>query len=62
VPIKHLIASPRITDAQRTELTECFVGLEQAPKGKERLEQLNVPGFVELEQKPLVEIGKWLGA
>jgi ABC-type phosphate/phosphonate transport system substrate-binding protein len=62
VPIKHLIASPRITDAQRAKLTEYFVGLEQAPKGKERLEQLNVPGFVEFEQKPLVEIGKWLGA
>lgn len=61
VPIKHLIASPNISDAQRAKLTEYFVGLEQAPKGKERLEQLNVPGFVEFEQKPLVEIGKWLG-
>lgn len=62
VPIKHLIASSKITDAQRARLTEYFVGLDQSAKGKERLNELNVPGFVEFEEKPLVEIGKWLGA
>ncbi|AEG91478.1 phosphate/phosphite/phosphonate ABC transporter substrate-binding protein [Ramlibacter tataouinensis] len=61
VPIKHMIASPRISDAQREQLTAYFVGLEQSAEGKKRLENLNVGGFVEFDQNSLTGIGKWLG-
>lgn len=61
VPIKHLIASNKLSEAQRAQLTNYFVGLEQSPEGKKRLESLNVPGFVEFDQNALVGIGKWLG-
>ena len=42
-------------------MTNYFVGLEQTPEGKKRLETLNVPGFVEFDQNALAGIGKWLG-
>lgn len=61
VPIKHLIASSKITDEQRAQLTAYFAGLDQTAEGKKRLESLNVPGFLEFDQKALVGIGKWLG-
>ncbi|WP_411881402.1 phosphate/phosphite/phosphonate ABC transporter substrate-binding protein [Polaromonas sp. YR568] len=61
VPIKHMIASAKVTDAQRAQLTAYFVGLEQSAEGKKRLEALNVTGFVEFDEAALVGIGKWLG-
>lgn len=61
VPIKHMIASGKLSEAQRTLLTNYFVGLEATPEGKKRLEALNVPGFVEFDQRALAGIGKWLG-
>ena len=60
VPIKHLIASNKLTEAQRAQIAAYFLGLEQNPEGKKRLEALNVPGFVEYDQNALVAMGKWL--
>jgi ABC-type phosphate/phosphonate transport system substrate-binding protein len=61
LPIKHLIVSSKITEAQRLQLIAYFVGLEQTPEGKKRLESLNVQGFVESDQAALIALGKWLG-
>lgn len=61
VPIKHLIASGKLTDAQRAQLTGYFTGLEHSADGKKRLESLNVGGFLEYDQNTLAGIGKWLG-
>jgi ABC-type phosphate/phosphonate transport system substrate-binding protein len=61
VPIKHLIASAKVTDAQRAQLSAYFAGLDQSAEGKKRLEALNVQGFVEFDEAALVGIGKWLG-
>ena len=61
VPIKHLIASNKITGEQRAQITAYFIGLEQNPEGKKRLEALNVPVFSEYDQKALVAMGPWLG-
>ncbi len=60
VPIKHLIASHKISAEQRTQLSAYFMGLEQTPEGKKRLEAFNVPGFVEYDQNALIAMGKWL--
>jgi phosphonate transport system substrate-binding protein len=61
VPIKHLIASSKISPAQRAEITRYFVAMDQTPEGKKRLEALNVPGFLESDQAELVALAKWLG-
>jgi phosphonate transport system substrate-binding protein len=61
VPIKQLIASSKLSEAQRAQLTSYFVALDQSPEGKKRLEAFNVQGFIESDQNALVGIGKWLG-
>lgn len=61
VPIKHLIASSKISDSQRAQLAIYFTELEQSADGKKRLESLAVPGFVEFDQKTLVGMSNWLG-
>lgn len=61
VPIKHLIASGKLSETQRAQLTTYFVELEQTAEGRKRLEALNVPGFVEFDQRSLVGVGQWLG-
>ena len=61
IPIKHMIASAKMSEAQRTLLTNYFVGLYQTPEGKKRLEAFNVSGFLEFDQRALTGLGKWLG-
>lgn len=61
VPIKHLIASSKISDVQRAQIATYFVSLDQSAEGKKRLEALNVTGFLVSDQAALVSLGKWLG-
>jgi phosphonate transport system substrate-binding protein len=61
VPIKHLIASTKLPDAQRAQIAAYFQGLEQSAEGKKRLEMLNVAGFQPGDQAVLLGLGKWLG-
>lgn len=61
VPIKQLIASAKLPEAQRAQLAAYFTGLESSPDGKKRLESLNVGGFQEYDQNLLAGLGKWLG-
>ncbi len=61
VPIKHMIASCKLTEAQRAQLTSYFVELDQSADGKKRLEALNVQGFLVSDQAALIGLGKWLG-
>jgi phosphonate transport system substrate-binding protein len=61
VPIKHLIASGKLPEAQRTQVAAYFLGLEQSADGKKRLESLNVTGFQAGDQAALLGLGKWLG-
>lgn len=60
VPIKHMIASSKLTEAQRAQLTSYFTELEQSSEGKKRLDALNVPGFLVSDQAALIGLGKWL--
>ncbi len=61
VPIKQLLASSNVSEADRAQLSTYFLGLEQTPEGKKRLAALNVQGFVEFNQNTLLGLGKWLG-
>lgn len=60
VPIKHMIASSKLSEAQRAQLTSYFVELDQSADGKKRLEALNVQGFLVSDQAALIGLGKWL--
>jgi ABC-type phosphate/phosphonate transport system substrate-binding protein len=61
VPIKQLIAGPRLSPAQLAELRRYFSELDKSDAGKRRLEAFNVAGFEEFDQNLLTGIGKWLG-
>lgn len=62
VPIKHLIASAKVADAQRATLSAYFLGLDPGTTdGKKRLDALAVSGFVEYDQAVLLGMAKWLG-
>jgi phosphonate transport system substrate-binding protein len=61
VPIKHLIASGKLSVEQRAQLSEYFVALDQSEGGKKRLEGMNVSGFLASDQAALLGLGKWLG-
>jgi phosphonate transport system substrate-binding protein len=60
VPIKQVIASSKIPEAQRAQLTAYFLGLDQSADGKKRLEPMNVPGFMAFDEAALLDLGKWL--
>ena len=62
VPIKQLIASPRLPPAQMAELRRWFLDLDKTEAGKHRLVAFGVTGFEEFDQNLLAGIGKWLGA
>lgn len=61
IPIKHLIASGRITAEQRQQLTDYFIALEDMKEGKKRLDGANVQGFLAYDEKTLLALGPWLG-
>ena len=56
-----MIASSKLSEAQRARLTIYFVSLEQSAHGKRRLGALDVPGFVGFDQSAGASIGKRLG-
>ncbi|UUZ71970.1 phosphate/phosphite/phosphonate ABC transporter substrate-binding protein [Polaromonas sp. P1(28)-8] len=60
VPIKHMIASSKLSEAQRAQLTSYFIELDQNSEGKKRLDALNVQGFLVSDQAALIGLGKWL--
>jgi phosphonate transport system substrate-binding protein len=62
VPIKQLLASPRLSAGQVAELRHYFVDLDKTESGRRRLEAFRVAGFEEFDQNLLAGIGKWLGA
>jgi phosphonate transport system substrate-binding protein len=61
IPIKHLIASAKITPEQRRQLTDYFTTLEDIKDGKKRLDAANVQGFMAYDEKTLVALATWLG-
>ena len=61
VPIKQLIASPRLSAAQLADLRRYFSDLDKTDAGRHRLDAFGVTGFEEFDQNLLTGIGKWLG-
>ncbi|MEO8248947.1 MAG: PhnD/SsuA/transferrin family substrate-binding protein [Burkholderiales bacterium] len=61
VPIKHIIASASISDAQVRAVREYFVTLDATDEGKQKLAATKWKGFAAYDQKSLMALGEWLG-
>jgi phosphonate transport system substrate-binding protein len=61
VPIKLLIASPRVSPAELEKLRRLFLNLDQTREGQEALAGIGFRGFERGDEKQLDEIGQWLG-
>jgi phosphonate transport system substrate-binding protein len=61
VPIKHIIASPALTEAQVQQLRDYFVALDTTEAGRKRLEAAKVQGYMAFDTPALLQLGTWLG-
>ena len=61
VPIKHVIASPALSEAQVRLLRDYFVSLDTTEAGRKKLEALKVPGYAPFDVAALMQLGVWLG-
>lgn len=62
VPIKELIASPKLPERDFALIQQYFLGLEASDEGQRRLAKLGYKGYVNYDEKALLEIGHWLGS
>lgn len=61
VPIKHFIASTKLSDSDIEKVRTVLLNLDQTPAGRAILERIGFKGFVEGDEKDLAATGKWLG-
>jgi phosphonate transport system substrate-binding protein len=61
VPIKQILASSKLTDEQRAQVTAYFVGLDTTATGRARLKKIGFAGFSEFDEAVLLGISAWLG-
>lgn len=61
VPIKQLIASPKVSDEDVEKIRNIFLGLSDSKEGQAILEKLKFKGYVRGDDKQTVEVTKWLG-
>jgi ABC-type phosphate/phosphonate transport system substrate-binding protein len=61
VPIKLLIASPKVPAADVERLRELFLGLDRDKDGQAALAKIGFNGFVPGDEKQLAEAARWLG-
>jgi phosphonate transport system substrate-binding protein len=61
VPIKHVIASPALSDAQVQLLRDYFVALDTTEAGRKKLDAVKVQGYAAFDTAALLVLGTWLG-
>jgi phosphonate transport system substrate-binding protein len=61
VPIKHIIASTAISDADLARVREYFVSLDASEAGRKKLEPIKVKGYAIYDDAAMKEVGVWLG-
>ncbi len=61
VPIKHVIASSRITPEQLKALREYFIALDTTEEGRKKLEPIKIKGYMAYDPAALLALGTWLG-
>ena len=61
VPIKHLIASPRMSKGDIEKVRALFLGMETSKENRKLLEKIGFQGFIAGNEQALGEITTWLG-
>ena len=61
VPIKHLIAGPRMSKGDIEKVRAFFLGLETSKENRKLLEKIGFQGFIAGNEQTLAEIAVWLG-
>jgi phosphonate transport system substrate-binding protein len=61
VPIKHFIASTKMSDGDIEKVRNVLLTLDQSTAGKAVLERIGFKGFVQGDEKELAVTAKWLG-
>ena len=60
VPIKHIIASSRLSGEEVDKIRTALVGLENNEPGQKILKQIGQKGFTPSDEKQLAGFGRWL--
>ena len=61
VPIKHVIASPKVSNEEFEKIRAVILGLESTKEGQAILEKLGFKGFMAPDERQTQELTKWLG-
>ena len=61
VPIKHVIASPKVSAEQAAAVRDYLLALDSSDEGKKKLEPTKWKGFAAYDNAQLMALGTWLG-
>jgi ABC-type phosphate/phosphonate transport system substrate-binding protein len=61
VPIKHVIASPKLPPEQAEAVREYLLTLDSSEEGRKKLEPTKWKGFAAYDHAALMALGTWLG-
>lgn len=61
VPIKHVIASPKLTAQQAELVREYLLALDTSEEGKKKLAPTKFQGFMRYDNAAMLALGAWLG-
>ena len=61
VPIKHVIASPKLPPEQAETVREYLLALDSTEEGKKKLEPTKWKGFALYDNAAMMALGTWLG-
>jgi phosphonate transport system substrate-binding protein len=61
VPIKHILASPKLSAEDIAKVREYLTTLGLTEEGRKKLEPTRYSGFERYDESALLDIGKWLG-
>ena len=61
VPIKHIIASPKLTEEQLASVREYLTSLDASDEGRKKLTLTKYTGFERYDEAALLALGTWLG-
>ena len=61
VPIKHIIASPKLTPDQVSTVRAYLLALDSTDEGRKKLEPTKYTGFAAYDTAAMLAIGTWLG-
>lgn len=61
VPIKHVIASPKLSAEQAQAVREYLLALDASEDGRKKLEPTKWKGFAAYDNAEMMALGNWLG-